>query len=152
MSRSDIWSLYGLASSVIKVDDLGHKLKKNSPKLFWPEHFLSLDIPNSRIFTWGFESEIKKFFDLGDGKNTLAYLGDRLLDDVLDHNWRRECPDRPIVFVAHSLGGLIVKKVCASIVSILLLTVYVRHFFNPMPAILSERFSHFEMLPGLCCS
>ena len=111
ISKSDIWSLYGVANSYMKVDDLGHKVKANAPKPFWPESFLPVDIPNSRIFTWGFHSDIKKFFESSDEKNTLAYLGDRLLDDVLDQNWRRECPDRPIIFVAHSLGGLIVKRV-----------------------------------------
>lgn len=95
----------------MNVDDLGHKVKANAPTPFWPEHFLPEDIPNSRIFTWGFHSDIKKFFDSGDEKNTLSYLGDRLLEDVLDPIWRGSCSDRPIVFVAHSLGGLIVKQV-----------------------------------------
>jgi hypothetical protein len=111
MSRSDIWSLYG----AVNVDSLGQRTNPKAPKPFWPEKFLPLDIPSSRIFTWGFESDIKKFFLAGDEKNTLAWLGDRLLDDVLDQNWRGGCPDRPIIFVAHSLGGLIVKKVCSLI-------------------------------------
>ncbi|EPE33326.1 alpha/beta-Hydrolase [Glarea lozoyensis ATCC 20868] len=107
ISKSDIWSLYGLAS---KVDDLGHKPSPKAPKIFWPEKLLPVSFPNSRMFTWGFQSDIKMFFDSSDDKNTLDYLANRLLEDVLDHNWRGRCSERPIVFLAHSLGGLIVKK------------------------------------------
>jgi hypothetical protein len=107
MTKRDIWSLYGL----LNVDDLGRQKRSKAPKLFWPEQFLPLDVPTSRIFTWGFESDIEKFFEASDDKNTPTWLGDGLLDVVLDHNWRGNCPDRPTIFVAHSLGGSIVKKV-----------------------------------------
>lgn len=65
-------------------------------------------IPNGRVLTFGYDSHIKH--RLGPCRNTSTVYdiaGDFLV--ALEASRRKE-PSRPVVFVAHSLGGIIVKE------------------------------------------
>lgn len=71
----------------------------------WPRDFLPRDCPQSRIMVWGYDSRITKGYAPSNKNNIFAHAKDLL------HSLRRErTTRRPIVFLAHSLGGLIVKE------------------------------------------
>lgn len=86
-------------------------------EVFWPGDLLPRDCSGARILTWGYDSRITRFHTAPTNKNDIFSHAQDLLCAL-----SAERPlNRPIIFVAHSLGGIIVKDVStrASINSIL---------------------------------
>lgn len=81
------------------------ELKESS--IFWPDDILSLECPDARILTWGYDTLITKGFQGPADKSNIFAHGKKLLF-ALGRNRRQ---NRPIIFVAHSLGGIVVKDV-----------------------------------------
>lgn len=75
-------------------------------KVCWPLDFLGKDIPNARIITWGYDSSIANFFKPASQESIFNH-GDTLMSDL---SQLRGETKRPIVFVCHSMGGLVVKQ------------------------------------------
>ncbi|KAF2705194.1 hypothetical protein K504DRAFT_388654, partial [Pleomassaria siparia CBS 279.74] len=74
----------------------------------WLRDFLSSDIPNARIFCWGYDANTYG------NRISCEYLYDHARSLVSDLCLKRKLTNtmrRPIIFVAHSLGGIIVKSV-----------------------------------------
>ena len=93
----------------------------------WPRDLLPKDLPYTRVITWGYDTSIanaKSFTS----QNSIFGHAQNLLSDLA--RTRREMDlvcqalktdrktltlstktNRPLVFVAHSLGGLVVKEV-----------------------------------------
>ncbi|KAI2628042.1 hypothetical protein GGS26DRAFT_131200 [Hypomontagnella submonticulosa] len=73
-------------------------------KVFWPRELLSLDIPNARIYTYGYNADIIRGIFEASNRNNIS-------QHALDMGAKLERLDNtePIIFVAHSLGGIIVK-------------------------------------------
>ncbi|KAH8588254.1 hypothetical protein B0O99DRAFT_693645 [Bisporella sp. PMI_857] len=79
-------------------------------KAFWPQDFLPLDIPEARVMTFGYNATAA----FG---NTTADIVDHakdLLGSLLDKREIDEEQRRPIIFIAHSLGGIVVKQALLS--------------------------------------
>ncbi|PVH68527.1 hypothetical protein DL98DRAFT_542347 [Cadophora sp. DSE1049] len=74
---------------------------------FWPEELLPRDFPNIRVLTYGYESNVSHFCNGAANQMTISQHGRTLLEGLTDE--RRDCGHRPIIFIAHSLGGLLVK-------------------------------------------
>ncbi|KFY18040.1 hypothetical protein V492_00187 [Pseudogymnoascus sp. VKM F-4246] len=74
--------------------------------VFWPGE-LAQDINTARIMTFGYDADVIKIWG-GVGGNNLRNHGKNLASDVSDQ--RRECRERPIIFIAHSLGGLVCEQ------------------------------------------
>lgn len=110
------WKSFGkhtdLLPSIVAVHGLNPHNKQShayetwtaSNDKLWLRDFLPQKLPNARILVFGWNSNV-------------AF--DTATSDVRDHAYnllgslaqqRRGCPKRPIIFVAHSLGGLVVKK------------------------------------------
>ncbi|KAF2670106.1 hypothetical protein BT63DRAFT_412865 [Microthyrium microscopicum] len=73
----------------------------------WLRDYLVLDIPNIRVFSWGYDANTH-----GDTVSC-QYLYDHARQLVSDLTRRRQVTKtlkRPIIFIAHSLGGIIVKS------------------------------------------
>jgi hypothetical protein len=68
---------------------------------------LAKDIPTARIMTFGYDADVVKLWGMA-GSNTLRNHGKNLAFAVSDR--RRECRNRPVIFIAHSLGGLVCEQ------------------------------------------
>ncbi|KAK3708301.1 hypothetical protein LTR37_011566 [Vermiconidia calcicola] len=84
-----------------------------STSRFWPEELLPTDLPDARIFTYGYDADVAHFFS----RVSQSRIGDHaqtLLNSVAHVRERTETSDRPLFFVAHSLGGLVVEDMLLS--------------------------------------
>jgi len=84
--------------------------EESSDTVFWPADILPDDYPNVRILTYGYDSHVSHYFKGPANKLNLSQLGRGLLNRVVGERCRSKASGRPIVFVAHSLGGLLVKE------------------------------------------
>jgi len=75
-----------------------------SKKVFWPLDLLPDTLPGCRIFTWGYDADI-----LGPSTTTVFQHARNLLSSVADNRISSADRQRPVVWVAHSLGGIVVK-------------------------------------------
>lgn len=75
--------------------------------VFWPADLLPKECPRARILMYGYDSKVTKYMAAPTNQNTVYSHSNDLLFSL-----RRERPlDRRIIFVAHSLGGIMVKEV-----------------------------------------
>ncbi|KAH7140649.1 P-loop containing nucleoside triphosphate hydrolase protein, partial [Dactylonectria macrodidyma] len=87
------------------TDDDGRKL------LPWPKTFLPSAIPRSRILTFGYDARIVNSDEI-QGKVSVKSIRDHAKELVASFGHMRNQTDttgRPIIFVCHSLGGLVCK-------------------------------------------
>ncbi|KAK4206213.1 hypothetical protein QBC37DRAFT_435271, partial [Rhypophila decipiens] len=76
--------------------------------VFWPRDLVPDTLPHSRVLTYGYDTNIRcRFGSSPVSKKSVGDHGWDLLCTLADR--RRDAPSRPLVFVAHSLGGLISK-------------------------------------------
>jgi len=82
----------------------------DNSKLFWPKTLLPEELAeeNVRILTFGYDADVAGRGGDGVSKDRIHNHAEHLLA-TLSAN-RRRARERPIIFVAHSLGGLIVKR------------------------------------------
>ncbi|CZR52801.1 uncharacterized protein PAC_02678 [Phialocephala subalpina] len=100
-ATSDIVFVHGLHGDREKT------WTKNS--VFWPQKLLPLDITDARIFSYGYDANIAHFW-ARPADNRLDTYSNDLFSQL--NNRRAETPaaNRPLIFVAHSLGGLVVAN------------------------------------------
>ena len=82
---------------------------------------LSTELPNARIITFGYDSAVSSWFSGPAMQADIPQYGQSLLNGL--EMIRRQHKERPLVFVVHSLGGLILKDVSSVIFRVLLLNV-----------------------------
>ncbi|PMD46365.1 hypothetical protein L207DRAFT_507281 [Hyaloscypha variabilis F] len=85
----------------------GEKTEEYS--VFWPLDLLPQECANARILTWGYDSKVSHFFGGATNQSNIAANARNLLYAL--NRGRQECVGRKLIFVAHSLGGIIVKDV-----------------------------------------
>lgn len=82
-------------------------LSETQQLVFWPYDLLPAVCKEARILTWGYDTQITKYYREPTSKTNVFVLGKSLLWELA----RNRARDRPIVFVAHSLGGIVIKQV-----------------------------------------
>lgn len=80
-----------------------HRKKR---RVFWPRDLLPALCPTCRIMTFGYDTMVTKAYAAADKGNIFSHAKDLLYE--LD---RARVQGRYTIFVAHSLGGIIVKEV-----------------------------------------
>jgi hypothetical protein len=76
----------------------------------WPKDFLPQDIPKARVMTFGYDVDTAKVIDTASNA-TLRNHGAALIYDLAMDRSDEKAERRPLIFVAHSLGGLVVEQV-----------------------------------------
>ncbi|KAF2156673.1 hypothetical protein K461DRAFT_2120 [Myriangium duriaei CBS 260.36] len=102
----DIVFLHGLTGSADKT------FLHVESHTYWPVHLLTKDITDARILTFGYDANVVNFFDSA-GQNTLQSHALDLIGDLADKRDTQSSATRKIFFIAHSLGGLVVKQAMA---------------------------------------
>ncbi|KAH6986816.1 hypothetical protein EDB80DRAFT_590376 [Ilyonectria destructans] len=98
--------------SIVAIHGLnGHREKTWTAKngVHWLRDLLPNDVPRARILCWGYDANIHA---VSGTSSLLLYDHARTL--VSDLNRKRKLTNssqRPIIFIAHSLGGIVVKSV-----------------------------------------
>jgi hypothetical protein len=76
--------------------------------IYWPRDLVPLTLPNARVLTYGYDTNIRHRLETPVSKLTVYDIGKDLLVSLEAE--RRSEPSRPLIFVAHSLGGIVVKE------------------------------------------
>ncbi|KAH7130806.1 Alpha/Beta hydrolase protein [Dendryphion nanum] len=98
----DIVFVHGLTGS-------REKTWTHSNSVFWPGALLPEDIPRARIMTFGYDADVVRFWSIA-SSNRLDDHGKSLAYAVLDQRDDDVVGKRPIIFIAHSLGGLVCEE------------------------------------------
>ena len=74
---------------------------------YWPLDLVARDFGNVRVLTYGYTSHPTGFFVKRTNMMTIEEHASKLLQTL--NTERGHCRGRPIIFVAHSLGGILVQ-------------------------------------------
>src|SRR5271155_3835517 len=79
--------------------------------VYWPRDLLAHDLKEARIISWGYDADVAQPFHHSSQASIFDH-SENLLTDLRDLRVDTVAAARPIIFVCHSLGGLVVKEVC----------------------------------------
>ncbi len=83
----------------------------NAPsRVYWPRDLLPVTCPEARIITWGYHTLHSGNMPVAAQPDLFAHVND-LLQQLGDLRHGGGVQQRPLIFIAHSLGGVIVKEV-----------------------------------------
>ncbi|KAH7131210.1 hypothetical protein EDB81DRAFT_906235 [Dactylonectria macrodidyma] len=80
-----------------------------NPTLFWPADLLPAECPNARILCHGYDTKITKYMSGATNKSSVFSHS----KDFLFALSRERVLNRPVIFLAHSLGGIVAKEMLA---------------------------------------
>ncbi|EEY21230.1 pfs [Verticillium alfalfae VaMs.102] len=75
--------------------------------VYWPRDLLPAIIPDARVLTYGYDTRISHPFGPQRSQSGVYAIA---RDFLCELEGRRQSPGRPIIFVVHSLGGIVVKE------------------------------------------
>jgi len=79
--------------------------------IHWPRDLLTEDLQDCRILTFGYDADVVNMFspDSNAAKSQLSNHAEKLVENLVAFRRKTKTQSRPIIFIAHSLGGLIVQ-------------------------------------------
>lgn len=92
-----------------KSDDLPSGLDVEPEYCFWPYDLLPKDdvISQARILLYGYDSNPTHFYKSATNQMTISQHAENMMHHVA--SVRNQCHGRPLLFIAHSLGGILVR-------------------------------------------
>ncbi|KAF5566225.1 ankyrin repeat [Fusarium phyllophilum] len=108
--KNDIYEAQNTKVDIIAVHGLNGKAFKTWTQdgKLWLADFLPLEIPYARIFTFGYDSRIA----FTGSASRVDDHGRNLLERLMAKR-RQFSEKRPLLFICHSLGGIVVKRALA---------------------------------------
>jgi hypothetical protein len=82
--------------------------KPKAHGVFWPRDLVQHTVPVARVLTYGYDTHIKHYLGPSVNKCTIYEIASDFL--VALEASHRKSPGRPISFVGHSLGGIVIKE------------------------------------------
>ena len=76
--------------------------------IHWPSELLGQDLPDTRIMSFGYDADIVNFWDPA-SNSRLSSHAENLVGDLVRERERTDTETRKVLFVAHSLGGLVTE-------------------------------------------
>ena len=104
----DIVFVHGLTGNA--YDTWLHK----ETRVHWPRDLLKQDLPDTRILSYGYDADVVNIWNPA-SSSRLSSHAENLVSDLVRRRERTETETRKILFVAHSLGGLVTE--CALAIS-----------------------------------
>ena len=88
-----------------------HTWTSEKSKIFWPGQLLPsiLEEEKARVLVYGYDADVTSFTD-GVSKDKIHNHAEHLIAELSANRRRQKATERPIIFIAHSLGGLVVKR------------------------------------------
>src|ERR1700712_490406 len=80
----------------------------SAPHVFWPADLLPEQCPSARILMYGYDTKVSKYMAGATNMNSIFSHAKDLLFAL--GRERATSIDRPLIFVAHSLGGILAKE------------------------------------------
>ncbi|KAI0103377.1 hypothetical protein GGR51DRAFT_573282 [Nemania sp. FL0031] len=81
-----------------------------APVIFWPRDLLPIACPEARIMTWGYHTLRSGNVPVFSQPDLFSHVND-LLRELGGLRQGTGAQQRPLIFIAHSLGGIIVKEI-----------------------------------------
>ena len=78
-------------------------------RVHWPSELLRQDIPDARILSFGYDADIVNFWNPV-SNSRLSNHAENMVGDLVRKRERTNTESRKILFVAHSLGGLVTEQ------------------------------------------
>ena len=78
-------------------------------KVHWPSELLKQDIPDARILGFGYDADVISFWNPA-SNSRLSNHAENMVGALVRKRERTNTETRRILFVAHSLGGLVVEQ------------------------------------------
>ncbi|KAF2100840.1 hypothetical protein NA57DRAFT_65198 [Rhizodiscina lignyota] len=105
----DIVAVHGLTGEALKT----WTSKKND--VCWLHHpdFLPRYITNARVLVWGYNASISSFKGRMPSSDRIHHHAQTLVAQLCADRRLERRQDKPIIFLCHSLGGIIVKRALA---------------------------------------
>lgn len=101
----DVVAVHGLNGHYLKTWEC---LNAAGEEIVWIRDFLPKQLPSARIMSYGYNSAVQFSKSIA-GVGTFA---EQLLEDLRSWRLTPEEKERPVIFICHSLGGIVVKQVC----------------------------------------
>ncbi|KAG9240336.1 tetratricopeptide repeat domain protein [Calycina marina] len=80
--------------------------------IFWLRDLLPKDVPVARVLTFGYDASASSFYSAGYAE-TIQKHAHTLVASLQADRSIEGCDHRPIIFICHGLGGVLVKKALA---------------------------------------
>lgn len=107
----DIILVHGLGGDPFKT--WTYSGSKKEPSVLWPRDLLALEIPEVRILSYGYDTKVTSWFE-GATSNMIHHHSETMVSRL--HNFRsrkiggKNSTERPIIWIGHSLGGILIKR------------------------------------------
>ncbi|CAH0059081.1 unnamed protein product [Clonostachys solani] len=103
---SRLKTLFKRDKSQLRSDRSSSGPSSPQPRPFWPDEFIPHDIPEAIVWTYGYNSEVISGLFTPNNANSVFQHG----RDLAGRFEREIKNEHPVIFVAHSLGGIILKE------------------------------------------